>query len=377
MPDNLKRRREKFKQAAQTGSGAATGEPKKKSSGRVSRVAKTQFAVQFAVLQDAGLPVLRSLKILEGQMVQGRFRTILGEVSEDVEGGSPLSESLGKHPKVFDDLFVNIVRAGEAGGMLTEVFRRLADFMERSERLIRRVRNAMIYPLFIVLFAIAVLTFIMIVVIPKFEEIFAGFGKDLPGMTVFLINFSKGLASRVWLVAAVPLLLFLAWKGIRRSEGGRLFTDRWTLRMPLFGKLSKKNHISRFSRTLGTLSSSGVPLLESLDIVHGASTNAVLKQTVDKVKASVSEGESIAQPLADSGIFDDMVVNMVDVGEETGELDRMLMKVADRYDDEVDTTVAGLLSILEPLLIIVMGLIVGFIVVALFMPLLELQSTFR
>ena len=336
---------------------------------------KTQFSVQFATLQEAGLPVLRSLKILEGQMQPGRFKTILGTVEEDVEGGSPLSEAMSKHPKIFDDLYVNVVRAGEAGGMLTDVFLRLATFMERSDQLIRRVRGALAYPVFVVLFAVAVLTFIMIVVIPQFEEIFRGLGQDLPEMTRYLIDFSKAMATYWYLVILTPFLLFGAWKFVRKSAGGLRFTDRIKLRLPLFGSLVKKTQVSRFARTLGTLSSSGVPLLESLEIVRGTSTNVHVQDTVDKVSSSVSEGESIAQPLGESGIFDDMVVNMVDVGEETGELDKMLMKVADRYDDEVDTTVTAMLSILEPLLIVIMGVIVGFIVVALFMPLLELQGS--
>ncbi len=376
MPDNLKKRRDKFKTAAKAAPAQAEAGEKKPlfGGGRISRAMKTQFSVQFSTLQDAGLPVLRSLKILEGQMPPGRFKAVLQGVSEDVEGGSPLSEALSKHPKVFDSLYVNVVRAGEAGGMLTEVFQRLAEFMERSDKLVRRVRGALAYPIFVVLFAVAVLTFIMIVVIPQFEEIFSGLGRDLPAMTEALIDFSKTMATYWYLIPLVPLAIWGLWKLIRRSPGGRMTTDRLKLRMPLFGTLLKKTQVSRFARTLGTLSSSGVPLLESLDIVRGTSTNEVLAQTVDRVKSSVSEGESIAQPLGESGIFDDMVVNMVDVGEETGELDRMLMKVADRFDDEVDSTVAAMLSILEPLLIVIMGVVVGFIVIALFMPLLELQG---
>ena len=376
MPDNLKKRRDKFKTATKSASAPQEQGEKKPlfGGGRVSRAMKTQFSVQFSTLQDAGLPVLRSLKILEGQMPPGRFKSVLGAIEEDVEGGSPLSEAFAKHPKVFDTLYVNVVRAGEAGGMLTEVFARLADFMERSDKLIRRVRGALTYPTFVVLFAVAVLTFIMVVVIPQFEEIFNGLGQDLPKITEYLINTSKGIAEYWYLLILTPFAFIGIWKGIRRSAGGMMFTDRLKLRLPLFGSLLKKTQVSRFARTLGTLSTSGVALLESLDIVRGTSTNAVLRETVDKVKASVSEGESIAQPLGESGIFDDMVVNMVDVGEETGELDKMLMKVADRFDDEVDTTVAAMLSILEPLLIVIMGVIVGFIVIALFMPLLELQG---
>ncbi|MEE9394770.1 MAG: type II secretion system F family protein [Planctomycetota bacterium] len=379
MVDNLKKRRDKFKTAAKQGEsqGAAGGAEKKKSkfgSSRVSRAMKTQFSVQFATLQDAGLPVLRSLRILEGQMQPGRFKDVLGAVGEDVEGGSPLSESFAKHPKVFDDLYVNIVRAGEAGGMLTEVFRRLAEFMERADKLTRRVKGALAYPIFIVLFAAAVLTFIMVVVVPQFEDIFKGIGRDLPAPTQFLISTSKGLASNWWMLPLIPLAIVGIWRLIRRSPKGLFFTDSLKLKIPLFGLLIRKTQVSRFARTLGTLSSSGVPLLESLDIVRGTSTNEVVKRTVEQVKNSVSEGESIAQPLGESGVFDDMVVNMVDVGEETGELDRMLLKVADRYDDEVDSTVGAMLSILEPLLIIVMGVVVGFIVLSLFLPLLELQE---
>lgn len=378
MPDNLKKRRNKFK-AASAGSVDGGGKPTVKKAGfgtgRVSRAMKTLFSVQFSTLQDAGLPVLRSLNILEGQMPPGRFKNVIGSIKEDVEGGSPLSEAFAKHPRVFDDLYVNMVKAGEAGGILTEVFQKLAEFMERSDRLMRQVRGALMYPAFIVLFATAVLSFIMMVVIPQFEDIFKEFGKDLPAATVFLMDTSEFMATNWWVLLLMPFLMFGLWRFVRKSEGGLLFTDRLKLRMPLFGTLLKKTQVARFARTLGTLSSSGVPLLDSLAIVKGASSNAVLRQAVGRVAESVSEGESIAQPLGESGIFDDMVVNMVDVGEETGELDRMLGKIADRFDSEVDTTVSGLLSILEPLLIVVMGGIVGFIVVALFLPLLELQST--
>ncbi len=375
MPDNLKKRRDKFKTASKKQAPQEEGAKKPLfGGGRVNRQMKTQFSVQFSTLQDAGLPVLRSLKILEGQMPPGRFKTVLQAVGEDVEGGSPLSEAFSKHPKVFDSLYVNVVRAGEAGGMLTEVFQRLADFMERSDKLMRRVKGALAYPIFVVLFAVGVLTFIMIVVVPQFEEIFGSIGQDLPKMTRMLIDFSNGLATYWYLLVMVPFLILSIWRLIRKSPGGLMATDRLKLKMPLFGNLLKKTQISRFSRTLGTLSTSGVPLLESLDIVRGTSTNEVLRSTIEKVKTSVSEGESIAEPLGESGIFDDMVVNMVDVGEETGELDRMLMKVADRYDDEVDATVGAMLSILEPMLIVIMGIVVGFIVIALFMPLLDMQG---
>lgn len=382
MPDDLKKRRDKFKSAAKTADDGATADaPTRKKSGffggRVTRQMKTTFSVQFSTLQDAGLPVLRSLRILEGQQKPGRFRDVIGQVAEDVEGGSPLSESFSKHPKVFDELYVNIVKAGEAGGLLTEVFRRLADFMERSDRLASKVRGALAYPMFVVIFMIAILTFLMIVVVPQFEEIFRGFGRELPRPTQILIDTSKTIAERWYLVLLLPFVLVFGWKGIRRTGGGRFATDRILLKVPLLGMLMKKTQVSRFARTLGTLSSSGVALLDSLDIVRGTSTNEVMKRTVDKVKSSVSEGETIAQPLGESGIFDDIVVNMVDVGEETGELDKMLVKIADRYDEEVDTTVSALLSILEPMLIVVMGLIVGFIVVSLFLPLLDLQSQFK
>lgn len=379
MPDNLKARRSKFKAAAkQTASGSSDAPRVKKGgfgSGRVSRAMKTLFSVQFSTLQDAGLPVLRSLKILSGQMPEGRFKNIIAAIEEDVEGGSPLSEAFAKHPKVFDDLYVNMVKAGEAGGILTEVFQKLAEFMERSDKLIRQVRGALMYPAFIVLFAGAVLSFIMIVIIPQFEDIFDEFGKDLPAATMLLMDTSDFISTNWWCLPLIPILAVAIWRLIRRSEGGLLFTDGLKLRVPLFGKLIKKTQVARFARTLGTLSSSGVPLLDSLAIVQGASANAVLRRTVGRVAESVSEGESIAQPLAESGVFDDMVVNMVDVGEETGELDRMLEKIADRFDGEVDITVSALLSILEPILIVIMGGIVGFIVIALFLPLLELQST--
>ncbi len=375
MPEKLKRRERRAEKApAAAAAEKAPAGRRAFARRRVSRAARAQFTSQLATLLDAGLPILRSLRILGGQMPAGAFKDVIAAVGEDVEGGSTLSESLAKHPKVFDDLYVNMVKAGEVGGVLTTIFRRLADFMEKSERLTKRIRGALMYPLFVVLFALGVLTFVMVYVIPKFSEIFRDLGEDLPAVTQALISTSTWLVRHWYAIPGAPLILFLLFWAVARSRGGRRVLDRIRLRFPLFGDIACKAQVSRVARTLGTLSASGVPLLQSLEIVKGAATNVHVVDAIERVHAAVKEGEPIAEPLGESGIFDDMVVNMIDVGEETGELDRMLMKVADTYDEEVDVRVGAMVSILEPALIIIMGVIVGFIVIALFLPLLKLQD---
>jgi type IV pilus assembly protein PilC len=330
------------------------------------------FTRQFSTLQDAGLPVLRSLKILEGQMRPGVLKNALIDVVDDVESGSTLSEAFGKHPKCFDRLYVNMVKAGEAGGALEVILQRLADFKEKAQSLKRRITGAMVYPCVVVLVAVSILTFIMIFIIPKFERIFADFKMRLPWLTQALIDTSRWFVKYWYVLPLIPVALWLFFKLIRLSKTGNYVMDRIKLFIPVMGNIIEKTVVARTMRTLGTLVSSGVPILESLSIVRETCMNAVFEECYKRVYESIREGDTIAQPLKESRLVDDMVVNMIDVGEETGDLDTMLNKIADVYDEEVNVLVEALISLLEPLMIVVLGFIVGTIVVALFMPLLGL-----
>lgn len=346
--------------------------------GGVSDKQLTQFTTQLSTLQDAGLPIVSCLKILEGQLPKGYFKNCLIAVTDDVESGSSLSEALAKHPRAFDTLYVNMVRAGEAGGVLDVILSRLAAFMEKSEKLKRQVKGAAIYPIAVLIVIVLILLFIMTQVVPKFEEVFKGLpgGADaLPGITKFMMSLSKWLVDWWW---AFIIGIFMLISGIPRligmSAGGRYFIDSFKLKAPLVGGLYRKVLVARFTRTFGTLISSGVPILEALDIVGSAAGNAVMERVIREVHDAIREGESIAEPLGNQKIriFDDLVINMIDVGEKTGELDKMLIKVADNYDDEVDVAVSSLTSLLEPLLIVAMGGAVFAIVLALFLPLLKI-----
>jgi type IV pilus assembly protein PilC len=334
-----------------------------------------QFTVQLSTLQGAGLPLVRCLKILEGQMRPGPFKDVLLAVTEDVEGGSALSEAFAKHPAVFDRLYVNMVRAGEAGGILDQILTRLAEFSEKTENIKSKIKEALTYPTMVMLFAAGILTFIMLVVVPKFVEIFDNFDVELPLPTRFLIGFSENLVGYWFLFLGFPVLLYIGYKWLLRTEGFRFARDKLVLRIPLMGDAVKKTIIARFSRTLGTLLQSGVPILEGLAIVKGAIANAVLEKAVGDVHDSIREGESIAVPLGESGLFDDLVVNMIDVGEATGSLDAMLLRIADTYDSEVDMKISTLFKAIEPTIIIVLAVVVGFIVMALFLPILKMLST--
>lgn len=330
------------------------------------------FTRQFSTLQDAGLPVLRSLKILEGQMRPGVLKNALIDVVDDVESGSTLSEAFGKHPKVFDRLYVNMVKAGEAGGALEVILRRLAEFKEKAQSLARRIKGAMIYPCVVVFVAVSILSFIMIFIIPKFEKIFADFRMKLPWLTEMLIGVSRWFVKYWYVLPLFPVLIWITLKLIRLNKTGAYIMDKIKLHIPVAGSLIEKSVVARTMRTLGTLVSSGVPILEALSIVKETAMNMVFENLFQKVYESIREGETIAQPMKESRLVDDMVVNMIDVGEETGDLDSMLNKVADVYDEEVDVLVEALISLLEPIMIVVLGFIVGTIVIALFMPLLEL-----
>lgn len=336
----------------------------------------TQFTRQLATLQDAGLPILRSLRILEQQQKPGLLRVVLKEVAEDVEGGSTLSEAMAKHPKAFDRLYTKMVAAGEAGGVLEEILNRLAEFMEKAQRLKRKVVGAMIYPLAVISFAFGILGFIMYFVVPKFKEIFADFGTDLPTPTKMLIAVSNWFVSGMppgWLVLIFsPVAIIAIFKLIKQSHAGRYGLDVIRMKIPILGQIVQKSSIARFTRTLAVLIHAGVPILEAISITKDTTGNEVYTKALAGVHDSIREGESFAEPLRAARVVDSLVVNMVDVGEETGELDRMLLKVADNYDDEVETLVGSLVSLLEPVLVIFLGLIVGSIVIALFLPLVKL-----
>lgn len=348
------------------------GKKKKKSFsiGGVSSKALCTFTRQFSTLQDAGLPILRSLRILEGQMKPGLLKNAITDVIEDVESGATLSEAFNKHPKCFDRLYVNMVKAGEAGGALEVILQRLADFKEKAQALKRRVTGAMIYPSVVIMVAVSILCFIMIFIIPKFEKIFKDFNMKLPTLTLGLMAASRWVSVYWYVIPLIPLTFWLLLKLLRMNRLGAYVMDRIYLWIPIVGALIEKTAIARSTRTLGTLVASGVPILEALGIVRDTCTNQVFERLYQRVYESIREGDTISQPLRESRLVDDMVVNMVDVGEETGDLDTMLYKVADIYDEEVNVMVESLISILEPIMIVFLGLTIGTIVIALFMPLI-------
>jgi type IV pilus assembly protein PilC len=342
--------------------------------GGVSVKQLTIFTRQFSTLQDAGLPVLRSLRILEKQLRPGVLKNALIDVVEDVESGSTLSEAFGKHPKCFDRLYVNMVKAGEAGGALEAILKRLADFKEKAQALKNRIIGAMVYPCVVISVATLIVMFIMVWIIPTFKKIFEDFKLPLPWMTNQLIGISDWFANYWYVVPLFPVGLYVLLKLIRLHKTGAYVVDRMFLWIPLIGQIAKKSTVARTMRTLGTLTAAGVPILESLAIVRDTCTNLVFENCFQRVYESIREGDTIAQPLKEARLVDDMVVNMVEVGEETGDLDTMLYKVADFYDEEVDTLVKALIDMLEPMMIVVLGVIIGGIVISLFLPLIQLME---
>jgi len=399
MVTKLKAR--KAKAAAAGGGGRKPG--RSFAIGGVSTKDLTLFTRQLSILQDAGLPILRSLKLLADMQKPGRLKNSLLDVCDEIEGGANLSEALSKSPKAFDRLYCNMIRAGEAGGALEVILRRLAEFMERSQALKRKVKGALVYPIVVVLVAVGILAFIMIKIVPQFKKIFDDFGSELPPMTQTLIDVSNFTVDYWYLLPLVPIGAVLVIKAIKLIPYGRFGWDLFILKVVIFGQLVEKNILSRSSRTLGTLLASGVPILEALNITKETSGNMMFERLFQKTSDSIRDGDSIAKPLKAHSIppfnaiamlfwtvfvpaigallyltrykkpvVDDLVVNMVDVGEESGELDTMLYKVADNYDEEVAVLTESLTSLMEPLLIIFLGGAVGFIVVALFMPLIKL-----
>ena len=356
---------------------AGPSAPKRQMPISIGGVPKKQlvgFTRQLSTLQDAGLPILRSLQILEQQQKPGLLKSIIGGVSDEVEGGGSLSEAMAKYPKAFDKLYSNMIAAGEAGGVLDLILARLADFMEKAAKLKKKVIGAMIYPAVVISIAVGVVTMIMIFVIPKFKTIFHDFKLELPAPTQLLLNISDFFANEygwAYLLAA-PFIIVVGLKLVRMSDGGRYWSDVVKLKIPILGTIHSKTSIARFTRTLGTLISAGVPILDALEITKETSGNEVYSRALMKVHDAIREGESMAEPLKSTKICDAIVVNMIDVGEETGDLDKMLLKVADNYDSDVDVLVGSLISILEPVMVVFLGVCVGFIVVALFMPMFSL-----
>ena len=341
--------------------------------GGVSTKQLTAFTRQLSTLQDAGLPILRSLQILEQQLKPGLMKAIVGAVAEDVEGGGSLSDAMSRYPKAFDKLYTNMVAAGEAGGVLDLILARLAEFMEKAQKLKKKVVGAMIYPAVVISIAVGIVTMIMIFVIPKFEQIFKDFKVTLPAVTQYLLIVSRWVANYGWAyVLASPFAIWGAMRLLKMSEGGKYAVDVVMLKIPILGSIVSKSVIARFTRTLGTLIAAGVPILDAINITKETSGNEVFARALLKVHDAIREGESFADPLRATKVCDSIVVNMVDVGEETGDLDKMLLKVADNYDSDVDVLVGSLVSILEPVMVVVLGLIVGFIVIALFMPMITL-----
>ena len=332
------------------------------------------FTRQLSTLQDAGLPILRSLRILETQAKPGPLKNSLIGVIEDVESGNTLSEAMSKQPKAFDTLYVNMVKAGEAGGALEVILQRLAEFKEKSQSLKRKVQGAMIYPAAVLLVAAVIVGGIMYFIIPKFKTIFEGFDVELPDITKLLISMSNAVVSYWYLIPTIPIGLILLMKIIKKNKTGAYILDRVSLKVPLLGAIISKSTVARTARTLGTLIASGVPILEALAIARDTAGNEVFRKAFEHIQSSIREGETMAVPLRETRITDDMVVNMVDVGEETGALDNMLYKVADVYEEEVTVLIEGLVNLLEPIMTVVLGIIVGFIVIALFLPLVKLLN---
>jgi type IV pilus assembly protein PilC len=332
------------------------------------------FTRQLATLIDAGLPLLRGLNVLAKQERDPVLQETICQLADSVQGGSTFSESLAQHPKIFNKLFVNMVKAGELGGVLELVLGRLAEFQEKAQKVKSKVKSAMIYPAIVLSLALIIMVFLMVFIVPKFESIFHDMlgEKPLPAITQFVIGVSGFMQNHWFILLGASLGLVAAYKFISHTAGGRALLDRLALGAPLFGDLTRKSSISRFARTLGTLVTSGVPILQALTITRETAGNAVIANAISQVHDSVKEGESIVQPLEASGAFPPMVISMVDVGEETGQLPEMLLKIAEVYDEEVDHSVAGLTSMLEPIMIVLLAVIVGTIVIALFMPLISI-----
>lgn len=342
--------------------------------GKVKPKVMCTFTRQLATLVDAGLPLLRGMRVLERQERHPTLKRVIGDMSVAVEGGSTFSEALAQHPKVFNRLYINMVKAGELGGVLEVVLNRLAEFMEKAQKIKGKVVAAMFYPVAVLVVATVILGILMVFVVPRFEQIFKDMleGRPLPGFTQLVLNISKMIAGNFIATLLIVVAFFIALRLLVKTKLGRHLFDKFKLHMPVLGPVITKVAIARFTRTLGTLVSSGVPILQALTIVKETSGNVIIGEAVAKVHESVKEGETITAPLDAANVFPPMVVSMVDVGEQTGALPEMLMKIADTYEDEVDNAVAAMTSLLEPIMIVFLAVVVGSIVIALFLPLIDL-----
>lgn len=357
----------------------AVARPRKRrgAGGRVKVKLVTQFARQLSTLQDAGLPILRSLRILQEQQKSGTFKRVIGYVADDIEGGATLSEALGRFPRAYDRLFVNMVAAGEAGGVLDLILSRIADFMEKASKLKARVKSAMIYPIAVLSAAFVILLGLMKYVVPKFMEVLTEMvDEELNQVTKTVLGISDWIAYRFgWLILiCVPFVLVILLRFVRQFKAGRIVLDSIKLRLPVIGQLSSKIAVTRWTRTLGTLISAGVPILDALQVTRETAGNEVFARMLGNVHNSIRQGDTFAGPLRQSKTVDLIVSNMVAVGEETGDLDRMLTKVADNYDEQVEVLVASLMSLLEPVMIVVLGGVVMIIVMAIFLPMIQVIS---
>lgn len=353
-----------------------TSQEARKVNGRVSSAVVTDFTIQLATLSEAGIPVVKALKILEGQTQPGPFKSVLAEITDDVSAGAPLSEAMGKHHRAFDPLYSSMVRAGEAGGVLDRVLTRLAIFREKAATIRSKIKQALLYPAALILFAVGAVVIVVLLVIPRFREIFDSYGVELPKPTLILLAISDG-AQRFWyLIVGLPILLFVLHNvGVVRSHGYRRWWHGVTLKIPILGGILKKSMTASFARTFGTLVQAGVPHLDALGICRDTSPNEVLTDAVEHIRRTVREGEGIARPMGETGLFDDVVTNMVDVGEETGELDTMLLRVADAYEVQVDRRLDTFFRVLEPVILIGMAIVIGALLFALILPMTQMMKT--
>ena len=345
--------------------------------GRVKAKDLTAFTRQLATLVNAGLPLMRCIEVLKKQKMAPSMMECLNGISEGIAGGATFSESLTAYPKIFDNLYINMVKAGEAGGVLEVVLNRLAEFAEKAQKIKNKVKGAMIYPSVVLFAAIGITAFLLLTVIPKFKQVFDDIlgGQELPAVTQFVMKMADFVKNNGLLVLGIVVSIVVAKKLVNKTEKGAYFFDKVRLKMPVIGTLVSRTAIAQFTRTLGTLLSSGVPILQALVIVRDTTANRVVRRAVQTVHDAVKEGESMTDPLASSGVFPPMVVSMVQVGEETGALPDMLTRIANTYDDEVDNAVAGLTAAIEPVLIIFLAVVVGTIVVAMFLPMIKIISS--
>lgn len=332
------------------------------------------FTRQLATMIDAGLPLVQSLEILSSQQEHNLFKNIIREIREDVEGGSTFAAALKRHPGTFDDLYTNLVVAGEEGGILDTILIRLASYIEKAEALRKKVKSALVYPSAIVGVAVIVVMILMIFVIPVFETMFSSAGQTLPLPTLIVLTMSKLIKKYVVIIIPLCILIFFLLKKYHQTENGRALIDSLLLKLPVFGPLFQKIAVARFSRTLGTLVSSGVPILDGLTIVSKTSGNKTIETAILSARTSIREGETIAEPLGRSGMFPPMVIQMISVGESTGALDSMLSKIADFYEEEVDVAVGNLTSLLEPLLMVFLGVVIGGVVISMYLPIFQMAS---